>query len=97
MSIVVNPDRITKDGNNIIQLSNEFSSQIKSFESIIDKINSVWEGQDSLQYINTMKEKYVVGLKELNDVILNYGNYLKNVSISYKVLDQTFATKQIDV
>jgi uncharacterized protein YukE len=93
----VNPDRITKDGNNIIQLSNEFSSQIKSFESIIDKINSVWEGQDSLQYINTMKEKYVVGLKELNDVILNYGNYLKNVSISYKVLDQTFATKQIDV
>lgn len=97
MNVVVNKDFVIKSGNDIIQYAESFDSYIKRFVSIIESINTVWEGNDSLKYINTMKEKYVVGLEELNQFIKDYGQYLKNIPNAYEILDEVFSSKNIDV
>ena len=64
---------------------------------IIDSINTAWNGDDSLKYINTMKEKCLNGLKELNDCVDDYGIYLKKIPDVYGALDEAFSSKKIDV
>lgn len=97
MNVVVNKDFVIKSGNDIIQYAESFDSYIKRFVSIIESINTVWEGNDSLKYINIMKEKYLVGLEELNQCIKDYGQYLKNIPNAYEILDEVFSSKNIDV
>jgi hypothetical protein len=93
----ISKSTVSKNGSTIIQYSEEFSACIKKFLYIVDSINIAWEGNDSLKYINTMKEKLIPGLEELNSCIKDYGVFLKNVPNAYDILDETFSTKSIDV
>lgn len=97
MNISIDKDGVKKMGTSIIESSNDFKGEINKFLEIIDGINSAWEGADALKYINTLKEKYVVGLNELNDIINKYGQYLVDVPEAYDLLDETFSTKNINV
>ena len=97
MDIKINKNEVVKMGNRIISESSDFSNEIKKFNNAIEKINIAWQGDDSLKYINVMRDKYIVGLKELADVIEEYGDYLKNVPEAYSILDETFSSKNISV
>lgn len=97
MEILIDKENVKKTGKNILSYSEEFSTCIKRFESIIDSINTVWSGADALKYINVMKEKYAFSLEELNDVIKQYGMYLEKVPVAYDTLDEVFSSKNIDV
>ena len=97
MKIKVYKKNLKEYGKEIIQYSDDFAGYINQFANIIDSINNAWEGADALKYINTMKEKYLTGLTELNSVIKDYGNYLKTVPEAYETLDEAFASKKIDV
>ena len=96
MNIKVEKNNLKGYGNEMIKYSEDFESCINQFASIIDSINSAWEGADALKYVNAMKEKYLVGLTELNGVIKSYADYLKTVPEVYTTLDEAFSSKKID-
>ena len=54
MKYEINKDVIVKKGNELLEYSQDFGEYIKQFLNIIDSINYVWEGADSLKYINVM-------------------------------------------
>ena len=97
MNITVKKAEILKTGNDIVACSEDLTTSINRITAVIDNINSIWEGVDSLKYVNTMRDKYIVGLNELQDVVEEYGMYLRNIPEAYTILDETFASKQIDV
>lgn len=97
MAVIVNKNDITNYGEQIIEYSEEFSSEIRKFSELIDSINKAWDGADALKFVNTMKEKYVVKLEELKSVLDDYGKYLKDVSETYTIVDEIFSSKVIDV
>lgn len=97
MIIKVNKDQIKDKGNEILDYADDFSKDINQFKNIIKDINRVWKGSDALKYIEIMSDKYVSGLKELEDVIKAYGKYLKKVPNVYDSLDEEFSRKKIDV
>lgn len=97
MNITVKKTEINKISNNILQNAESFNSEIQKLLSTIDNISLAWEGADALEYIAALKDKYIIGLQELNDMVERYGNYLKNIPEPYQVLDENFLNKKIDV
>lgn len=97
MNIVIRKSDVTNYGGQIINYCGEFKNEIKKFNALIESINSVWDGADALKYINIMKEKYIVGLKEMEDTLEEYGKYLKEIPETYSALDEAFTSKKIDV
>ena len=97
MEIIIDGTDTKKIGNNICQYSDDFSNDINKLLNSIESINTAWNGADALKYIQIMRDRYIIGLRELNDVIKKYGNYLENVPEAYSSLDETFSTKSINV
>jgi hypothetical protein len=97
MNITIKKDEVLKIGKSIIDDASDFEDETKKLLSIIDNINLAWEGADALKYINILKDKYIVGLNELSDVIKNYGEYLKNVPEAYMLLDEAYCSENIDI
>lgn len=96
MRIEIDKNGVRKSGEAIKQQNQKFKNDIKRLENIIDSINSAWEGDDSLKYINTMRDTYLNGLKELNECIEDYGEYLNKVSKAYDAVDSTYNSKQLN-
>lgn len=97
MDITINKDEVEKYGNEIIELSEEFNQNTKKVLSLIEAINTAWEGADATKYINTMKEKHIRDLEEISNILKTYGTYLRSVPETYSALDETFASKSIEV
>ena len=97
MEIKVNCSNLKSYGKKIKDKSSDFEKKIKKFEQIIDSINTAWDGSDALKYINVMKEKYIQTLNDTKSLLDDYGDYLSGASDSYEVLDEVFASKNIDV
>lgn len=84
-------------GNEIINYSSNLNDNAKQLINIIDRISNLWDGADSLKYINTMKDNCIVKLQNLSDLVEKYGQYLQQVPEAYNILDETFASKNINV
>ena len=97
MNIVISKSDIKNYGSQIVDYSSDFKDEVKKFSALIETINTVWDGADALKYINTMKEKYIIGLEEIKSVLDEYGNYLKKVPETYSAVDEVFSSKIIDV
>lgn len=97
MFIFINGSAVSKSGNKIIQFSENIDIDINNILDLLDKINTAWKGQDATAYINAMKDKYVKGLMELSSCIKDYGTYLIKVPAAYEMLDNTFASKNINI
>lgn len=97
MNIVISKSDISNYGSQIVDYSSEFKDEIRKISALIESINTVWDGADALKYINVMKEKYIIGLEEIKNVLDEYGNYLKKVPETYSAIDEVFSSKNIDV
>ena len=97
LNVLISKSDIINYGNQIVEYSSEFNDQIRKLNALIESINTAWEGADALKYINVMKEKYIVGLDEMKDVLEDYGNYLRKVPDTYSAIDEVFSSKTIDV
>ena len=66
-------------------------------EYLIDNINTAWNGADALKYVNLMRERYIMKMSKIQEIILDYGNYLKSVPDSYSKVDESFSNRNINV
>ncbi len=97
MDIEINCSEVTNCGNELKNYVENFGNEINSFSSIVDSINTIWDGADALKYINAMKEGCLEQLNVVKEVFDQYGEYLIKVSKPYEELDASFASKNIDV
>ena len=97
MKVTINKSSITDVSKTILENVEYLQSDIKKLEEVINSINTAWDGADALKYINTMRDKYIVQLNELIDVIQKNGEYLSNIPKAYDLLDETFSNKNVSV
>lgn len=97
MDIEINCSEVTNCGNEMKDYVDNFGDEISKFSSIIDSINSIWDGADALKYINAMREGCLEQLNIVKDIFDEYGEYLQKVSKPYEELDESFASRTIDV
>ena len=62
----------------------------------IDRLGRFWNTNESHEFQNDIKEGYISTLLKLQDILLDYGDYLKNVSNAYQELDNIFSNKRIN-
>lgn len=97
MEIIANYDNITKCGDKLVELANEYNRELNKINVLIMSLANNWEGTDSEKYVGLIQKDYLPKLKELSEIIEEYGIYIKNVSTSYSMLDTAFASKKIEV
>lgn len=97
MEILINSTNTVNTGLKIVNYSNDFVACTKRIESIIDSINNVWDGEDSLKYINIMKQRYILKLEEIGKYLEEYGIYLQKIPDVYNTLDEVVSSKNIEV
>lgn len=97
MNIYIDESGITSISNNIQNDIDSFNSQIKMLNSVIDDINEAWQGGDALKYINVMRDKYIIALYDLHDLLEEYASYLNKVPGAYSTLDEAFKGKNLEV
>ena len=95
--IIVNGDQIANSGKFIKDKANELNTKINEINDCLDKISIAWQGSKSTQYLNNMRSKYVVALKELKERLNDCGEYLTRVPDTYSTLDETYGHKNIGV
>ncbi len=97
MILNINYIEVKNTGTNIVEISKEFSDNITRLNNIIDNVGNVWNGQDSEDYINKIREGCIPGLKKISEIMEKYGNYLCKVPNVYKTLDNNALNKSKQV
>lgn len=97
MKIEIDCSKVTTCGNDIAAYVDNFGTTINEFSTNIGEIKNIWEGEDELKYAYAMEEVCIPALNTIKEVFEQYGEYLQKVSKTYETLDETFATKTIEV
>ena len=93
--VEVDTNRMNKINANIREKINDFSDCIKKFSNIVENINIAWNGADALKYINTMKEKNLIELNKLNELLTEYNDFISKIPQAYNLLDEIYSSKSI--
>lgn len=97
MKIVINYDALSKQGVLVKEMGTDLEMQINNLLLKVEELGDDWKGNDSRSYIETMKEKIILELQKVYPLIEEYGEYAKNVAEAYKMLDDNFANKKIEI
>lgn len=97
MNISLDSNSLLNVSKKMVLCTEDLTSNINHLIEVINSINNAWHGHDALKYINIMRDKYVVGLLELKNIVFEYATFLEGIVDAYNVLDETFATKSIEV
>lgn len=97
MHIEVNPNTIKKLSRLLENQSEEINTQIKSLNSVIEKIDSAWQGVDAKKLIQTITDEDLTKYNEMKSKTDEYIIYLTKAMEYYDTLDDTFKSMTIDV
>ena len=97
MNIIIDTSATKSSGKNILTAVEDIRSQIRTMESLADKLNSVWQSDDGKKCSETLKTQYIAQLKKLADSLEAYGTFLQKVEQVYTALDNSFSNKNIGV
>lgn len=92
-------DKLNALSEEINELSNDFHMRYIEIDSILESIESshTWIGKDELSYYRLLKEKYMVALKEINNVLDEYSTFLGNAGRAKEGLENDMALKNISI
>lgn len=97
MKVIINKSGVSKLSSQMKESTNDFKSEIKKFETVIDGINNAWEGADALKYVNKLRDSYLRKLNELVSDLEKSSEYLENIPLAYNLLDEIYSNKNINV
>ena len=98
MQININYDALTKQGQLITEYSEELENQVRNLLLKIEELSNHWYGgKDYVFYNSSMKDKIILELQKIYPIIESYGEYAEKVAEAYKLLDDSFKNKKINV
>ena len=96
MKIIVDYRDLDKKGDILIEKADDFKIYINQMSNQMEKLGRFWNTDESHEFQNDIKEGYISTFLKLQDILLDYGNYLKDVSKAYQNLDNIFSSKRIN-
>ena len=75
----------------------KISGYMKTLDTELGSVNQAWQGADATKYTEKMRDDYKVLLKEFNDSLQSYIDYLSGVFGEYQKLDEKFVDTKIEV
>ena len=75
----------------------KITGYMKTLDTELGNVNQAWQGSDATKYTEKMRDDYKVLLKEFNDSLQSYIDYLSGVFAEYKKLDDKFVDTKIEV
>ncbi len=97
MNISVNTSEIMATTKKVSSELADLEANYKNLISLVEMMKSAWGGEDSAQFNNAMNTVIVPNLQQIGDVIKAYNQNLTIIANSYNDLDETFASKSIEV
>jgi hypothetical protein len=95
--ITIDAIKMRKVVDTFINCKEELDIKILNIEEIIDNITVAWNGADETKLVAVLQEKYVMGLKDLSNCLEEYTKYIDATVDAFDLLDDTFASKKIEV
>jgi len=95
LEVIVKCDEIKSLATEASNYSEQLADEIKKIRNIIDNIGMAWNAADAKRYSDVVREKYILGLEALKEVIDEYVVYLNNIPEAYELLDDIYANKPI--
>ena len=96
MKIIVDYRDLDRKGDILIEKAEDFKIYINQMSNQMEKLGRFWNTDESHEFQNDIKEGYISTFLKLQDILLDYGNYLKDVSKAYQNLDNIFSSKRIN-
>ena len=96
MKIIVDYRDLDRKGDILIEKAEDFKIYINQMSNQMEKLGRFWNTDESHEFQNDIKEGYISTFLKLQDILLDYGNYLKDVSKAYQNLDNIFSNKRIN-
>ena len=96
MIISVSANSLLEIGDNLKNYSNDMNNEIKKISGNLEKLKVIWKGKDADNYFNFTNNEMIVNLNELSSIVNEYGIYLQKVAEAYELLDNEFASKNIE-
>ena len=96
MKIIVDYRDLDRKGDILKEKAENFKIYLSQMSNSIDRLGRFWNTNESHEFQNDIKEGYISTLLKLQDILLDYGDYLKNVSNAYQELDNIFSNKRIN-
>ena len=90
--IKVDIDALTSNSSALNSRIAELQSLNSRLEDLINRIDSSWEGQASLTYINTMRN-HAAKAKKMVDVLTEYKKYVDSAISKFSNVDKDAAAK----
>lgn len=95
VNIQINTSSITQVGNLFVNELKDFENNINQLRNLMDTLSNDWQGNDAIHFIQIMKERNIVSLQNLLEILKEYSNYLLQVSDVYRSLEESFSSKYI--
>jgi hypothetical protein len=80
--------KINLVGTNVLELAHQFKDNVTTLNNSIDEINDAWQDNEANRYMTLLKDNYVANLNVIGEILEEYGNYIKNVSKCYELLEK---------
>ncbi len=87
--IVVKTEDLKKYGEDLETKASELTALIASMNEVIASIQGGWDGYDAQNFISNASS-YTTNLKAIEQALLEFGNVVKNSSVSYDNRCATF-------
>ncbi len=97
MNVKVDTSEIKNAYDTFNNESEDLSNNINNLLAEIEKVSSVWKGNDSESFVTSANEKLVTSLNKIKELVDLYSRDLKTVYQSYDALDDAFLNKNIEV
>ena len=85
--IRVNSGGLRNHAKRLSNQSENLESEANKLLNLVETINNMWKGQDSIKYINAMRDSYIKGLNELSGVIEKNANFLRWAANKYDQIE----------
>ena len=91
--ITLNYDGIKKNSSLMNNYSQAIDVELERLKSVIDRLDSVWKGEDSKAFTRLLSTKYVVGLEKLKKNLEDNSTYLNKVVRNFEDVDNEFSNR----
>lgn len=97
MDIHVKKSSLKSMSDEVSECSGEIKAILKELENCTTNLAKIWKADSSLQFQQKIFTDYHQNLVNFCDCLEQYSLYLKNASILYQKLEDTYSKKEIEV
>ena len=97
MIVEIDCPSVESYGEQMVNFTDDFKTEMTKFGTIIESINTIWDGADALKYVNSMMDNYLPMLNEVQQLFEAYAEFLQKVPEPYQTLDESYAARSISV